>query len=70
MIASSIVTIVLYFLSIFFLRSYFDTSYINVEFFVKVLILTTVSWVPLHLLKIMLETIDPPEHVKIAQMYD
>jgi phospholipid-translocating ATPase len=70
MIISSLGTFALYILSILFLRSYFDTSYINIEFVVKVLILTTVSWVPLHLVKIVAEAVDPPEHVKVALMFD
>lgn len=47
MIISSVLTFGCYIMSIAFLRTYFDTSYLNWKFFLKVIALTLLSWVPL-----------------------
>ncbi len=49
MVLSSLLTFACYICSIVFLRSYFDTSYLNWQFFMKVLAITLLSWLPLHL---------------------
>jgi phospholipid-translocating ATPase len=67
MIISSILTFLIYVLSIALLREYFDTSYITWEFVVKVVALTVVSWLPMHIIKIMVYKFDPPEHLKIMK---
>lgn len=67
MIVSSVLTFVLYILSISLLRSYFDTSYITWEFVLKVLVITTASWLPLHLAKIIINFCDPSEERKIKK---
>lgn len=64
---SSVFTFVLYILSISLLRSYFDTSYITWQFVVKVLFITTASWLPLHLVKVIIEHCDPSEERKIKK---
>jgi hypothetical protein len=50
MILSSVFTFFIYVLSIFCLRSYFDTSYISWLFCVRVVVLTLASWLPLHII--------------------
>jgi len=67
MIISSILTFIIYFMSIGFLRAYFDTSYITWTFVMKVLIITLASWAPLHLARIVYDCIDPSEHQKIMR---
>lgn len=49
MVTSSVLTFLVYILSIALLREYFDTSYITWEFIMKVVILTVASWLPLHI---------------------
>lgn len=65
MVISSIMTFIIYFMSIGLLRSYFDTSYVTWTFVVKVLLLTFASWAPLHLARLIYDFIDPSEHQKI-----
>lgn len=61
MIVSSVLTFMMYIMSIALLRSYFDTSYITWIFMAKVLCITLISWLPLHILKVIVEKIDPSE---------
>ena len=49
MVVSSILTFIVYFMSIGLLRSYFNTSYVTWNFVLKVLAVTFVSWAPLHI---------------------
>lgn len=62
MIISSILTFVIYFMSIALLRSYFDVSYITWVFCCKVIGITLASWAPLHFFKRIYECVDPSEH--------
>jgi phospholipid-translocating ATPase len=61
MIASSVITFVIYIMSIALLREYFDTSYITWSFVFKVLAITIVSWLPLHFTKWVIMYLDPTE---------
>lgn len=67
MIVSSVFTFVVYILSIALLRSYFDTSYITWQFVLKVLAITLLSWLPLHVAKWIIMKIDPTEQQKIMR---
>ena len=67
MITSSVCTFMIYILSIALLREYFDTSYITWEFMMKVVALTAVGWIPMHVIKVIVYKIDPPEHLKIMK---
>lgn len=67
MIIASIFTFILYVLSITLLRSYFDTSYITLQFIVKVVLISTASWLPLHLAKVIINKMDPSEERKIKK---
>ena len=60
-IGSSVLTLFVYFLSIALLPQYFDTSYITWMFVVKVLLITLVSWMPLHMFQCIVDRIDPSE---------
>ena len=62
MIISSILTLLIYFMSIAVLRSYFDVSYITWTFVCKVFAITLASWAPLHLARLIYDCIDPSEH--------
>lgn len=67
MVISSILTFIIYFMSIGLLRSYFDTSYITWLFVMKVFLVTVASWAPLHLARRIYDCIDPSEHQKIMR---
>jgi len=62
MVVSSIMTFVVYFMSIALLRSYFNTSYITWTFVLKVMALTIASWAPLHITRLIYDCVDPSEH--------
>jgi hypothetical protein len=65
MVISTFGTIVVYLASIILLRQYFDTSYITWDFLIKVMIITMISWMPLHLVKKIVEKCDPSEEYKV-----
>jgi phospholipid-translocating ATPase len=65
MLLIQIATGVVYFMSIVLLQEYFDTSYIDSVFFVKIGIITMITWAPLHLIYWISERCDPSEHKKI-----
>ena len=67
MIVSIIGTILVYMASIIFFRQYFDTSYIDLEFFLRVSALVCVCWLPLHLFKKIYEKCDPSEVYKLTR---
>ena len=62
MIASSIMTFVIYVISIVCLRSYFDTSYMTFEFCIRVGILSMCSWMPLQLVQVCADRCNPSEY--------
>lgn len=65
MIVSSLLTFIVYFLSIVLLRQYFDASYITGIFFLKVLAIVAIAWGPPHVFKVIYERCDPSDHKKI-----
>ena len=66
-LSSSVLTLFIYILSIALLPQYFDTSYIEWMFVVKVLLITVVSWMPLHLVHCIVDRVDPSEFQKIMK---
>lgn len=66
-LGSSVLTLFIYILSIALLPQYFDTSYITWMFVVKVLLITVMSWMPLHLIHCIVDKIDPSEFQKIMR---
>ena len=67
MVISIIVTLLMYMGSIAFFREYFQTSYIDWVFLLKVSILTIVTWVPLELFKCFMMKCDPSQEQKIMK---
>lgn len=67
MLASSVITFIMYILSIALLPSYFEASYITWLFVVKVVLITVVSWLPLHLVQMIINRVDPSEFQKIMK---
>lgn len=67
MIMLQVATITVYFLSILFMRQYFDVSYMNEIFFVKVFAIVGVTWLPMHMLYYLLDYLDPSEHKRVME---
>lgn len=67
MIASLIGTVVMYFLSIILFRQYIDVEAINGKFLVNILLIVSVSWLPLHIIKMILTCVDPSDYQKVMQ---
>ena len=65
MIISVILSLLCYMASFFILTSLFELSYITLPFMLKVLVVTMICWLPLHLFKKFYEKIDPSEERKI-----
>jgi len=52
-------------MSILLLKEYFDTSFIDLLFVMKIFAITIITWLPLHLIYFVTEQCDPSEHKKI-----
>lgn len=61
MICSSVLTLFIYIISIALMPSYFDASYITWDFVVKVLLITMASWLPMYIVQVIVNKIDPSE---------
>lgn len=58
---------VTYFISIILFRNYFDVAYIDFIFIVKVALIVAIAWLPLHIIKKIVELCDPSEHQKLEE---
>ncbi len=67
MVVSSVLTLFMYVLSIALLPVYFQTSYITWEFVMKVICITIASWLPLHIIQLIIQRVDPSEFQKIMR---
>jgi phospholipid-translocating ATPase len=66
MVASEIATALLYIVSLFILRSYFDVSFILTWDFVwKVSLITAVTTVPIYVVRFIKRKCDPPAYTKL-----
>ena len=54
-----------YFMSIILLKSYFETSYMDSEFFAKVGIIALITWVPIQFIYVINECLYPSENKKL-----
>ena len=65
---SQAVTLCVYLLSIFLMKSYFDLNYIlSWEFVWKVGLITAASWCPIHIAKVIKNKCDPSDHQKVME---
>lgn len=64
---SALFSIVLYMSSILFVREYFDLSAFTMEFLIKEIIITGICWLPVHLLKKIIEKVSPSEETRIKE---
>ncbi len=60
-----VATAVTYFMSIILLKSYFETSYMDKVFFMKVGVLALLTWAPIQLIYFIVECMDPSENQKL-----
>lgn len=60
-LCASVLTLFVYILSIALLPQYFDVSYITWIFVAKVACVTLASWLPLHIIGVIVEKMDPSE---------
>ena len=67
MVFSIILTVAVYIGSIVLFRQYFQVSYIDGPFCLKVFILTLITWLPLQVFKKIMEKCDPTQEQKIMQ---
>lgn len=67
MVFSILLTVAVYIGSIVLFRQYFQVSYIDGPFVLKVFILTMITWLPLQLFKRIMERCDPTQEQKIMQ---
>jgi len=54
-------------MSIILLKSYFETSYMDKEFFAKVSLIALVTWAPIQIIYYIIECLDPSENQKLRQ---
>lgn len=65
MVVSIVLTLIVYIGSIVLFRGYFQVSYVDGPFILKVLITTLITWFPLELFKKIMEKCDPSQEQKI-----
>jgi phospholipid-translocating ATPase len=70
MIVSVFMTIIIYASSILFFRQYFDLSSFTMEFMLKVIVITSICWLPIHLLRKIIEKISPSEEQKVKNSWN
>ena len=63
-----IFSLLLYASSILIFKEYFDISYIDKDFIIKILITTCISWIPVHIIKSLAECLDPSEAVRVERI--
>lgn len=66
-IVSIACSILVYALVMIFLKNQINTSTITLEFLYKIVFLTIISWMPLHVIKILMKKFDPIEEQKIME---
>jgi phospholipid-translocating ATPase len=64
-ILSAVITVIIYISSILLFRNYFDVSAFTQQFLIKVIIITVICWLPIHILKKLINRISPSETSKL-----
>lgn len=67
MVIAQILSAIMYFSSILFLNRIFDVSFIDLQFIAKTLIITLISWAPLHAFKLLVKYLDPTDYEKVRK---
>jgi len=65
-VVSEISSLVFYFSSFYFLKSYFDLNFIiDIQFWWRVILITLISCLPIYVGKLIHRKCDPPAHQKV-----
>lgn len=67
-LASQLGTLVLYVLCLVFLPQYLSLAAIDLTFVLNVLLITVISWLPLHIFKLLRVRFDPTENEKVMKV--
>ena len=67
MVISQILSVIVYFLTIFTMKNVFMVSTLTWAFLLKILMLTFSTWFPLHLITIIKKYLDPSDYEKIMR---
>ena len=67
MIASQLLSVLIYFLSLWMLSSILDVSYITWMFLLKVVVITAISFLPLYLINWVRKKVDPSDFEKVMR---
>jgi len=67
MILSFIGTVLVYFASITMLKEYINVQAITKEFLIKISIIVSISWLPLHIFKCLVRELDPSDYQKVMR---
>lgn len=68
MIVSMVLSLIIYGLSLYFLRDSLLLSYvINVSFILKLMLITLISWAPPFIFKILMRKFDPSDYEKVMR---
>jgi phospholipid-translocating ATPase len=59
MLVSTVITLIVYMISIVVFRQYLQLTYLTWSFMGKVILLSLASWAPLHFIKIIIQCLDP-----------
>jgi phospholipid-translocating ATPase len=70
MVVSIVLTIIVYVASIILFRNYFDVAYFDMKFLLKVMVITSCCWLPIHILKKIIEKCDPSEEAKVKKSWE
>ena len=63
---AEVITAIVYLLSVMTLKNYLDVDFLfSIGFLWRVLVITTVAWIPVHLTKFVVNKIDPADHQKV-----
>lgn len=70
MVISQIFSVILYFCTVVLMKNLFMVSTLTWEFLLKILLLTFITWFPLHLIKLIKKYLDPSDYQKIMISHD
>ena len=67
MVVSQILSVIVYFFTIYAMKNVFMVSTLTWAFLLKILMLTFITWFPLHLITIIKRYLDPSDYEKIMR---
>eukprot|EP00826_Nyctotherus_ovalis_P009787 TRINITY_DN12590_c0_g1_i16.p1 TRINITY_DN12590_c0_g1~~TRINITY_DN12590_c0_g1_i16.p1 ORF type:complete len:144 (-),score=15.85 TRINITY_DN12590_c0_g1_i16:48-479(-) len=63
-----LLSMLIYASSIFIFRNYFNLTTIDQSFLLKILFITAIAWLPIHIIKFSFEKCDPSEAARVEPM--